>query len=841
MGTLWQDVGYAIRGLRRTPVFTAAVVVTLALGIGANTAIFSLLNAVILRTLPVRAPEELSLLYKTMPPAVGDVIGGSERSDIFAYTAVERFERALPAWSQLAAMSETTRVNLRLGSGDQTTPATGQLVSGGYFEELGIRASAGRLITAGDNRIVDGHPIAVVRAGFAERQFGSIGAAVGQTIPINGVAFTVAGVTEPGFSGTSIGTVVDIWLPVAMQHAVGYRENVASHNAETHEPWLPQSGVEWLNIVLRAPAAHLSAAQTALSQAYAQEVALEVERRGASDEETRRLLQSRLVVESFAGGFSEVRSQYSEAILLLQAMVALLLLIACVNVANLLLARASARRNEIGVRLSLGAGRARLVRQLVVESLLLSILGCALAVPLAQWLSVSLAEMALVRNSLPQGFWLDARVLWCAVGTALATGLLFGLVPAFRATRLTLTDAIKSGASTGASSNVAVMRPLVAAQVGLSVLLVVGAALLGRSLLNLLGLDPGFDRNRLVSVRFAAPKEFAAAPEQQRLLRSLILDRVRTVPGVVNAAFSTNGIASGRQSISGYNQIEGYQPLPGERVRLQENSIGPDYFATTGMRLRDGRLFAERDIEENAKVVIVNDATMRRYFGGRSPIGKRLGYGEADVEIVGVVSDARVNSLRQGPVPMTFYPLGHRDEFPGYLDIRTSADPARVGAEVRKAIADAEPRLIITNVVTIEDSLERSLTRDRLVAYVASGFGATALLLACVGLYGVLSYAVVRRTREIGVRAAVGASPVDLRRLVVADGMRVVIGGLAVGVLGALAGARLVESLLFGIASSDPLTYAGVVAVLVVAGFVASAVPASRAARVDPVSALRTE
>ena len=626
-----------------------------------------------------------------------------------------------------------------------------------------------------------------------------------------------------------------------MQHAVGYQQNVATHNAEGTAAWLPQSGIEWLNVVIRAPGRDIDTAHRVLTQAYRQETAVEAERRGSDDEETRRLLQSGLSLEPFAGGFSVVRTQYAEALLLLMAMVVILLLIACANIANLLLARAGARWTEIGIRLSLGAGRGRLIRQLAAESALLS---TRVVWPRCHSLDGSACRSLKWRSfetPCPRGSRSTRGFYGLRQVSLSRPARSSGLSRQFRATRVTPIDALKSGAPTKGASGIPVMRPLVAAQVSLSVLLVVAAALLGRSLLNLWNLDPGFDRNRLVSVTLAAPNQFAATPVQQRAMEARILERVRAIPGVVNAAFSTSGTLSGRQSIGG-SEIEGYQPALGEVVRLQENSVGPDYFATTGMVLREGRLFADRDIESGlAAAAIVNETTARRYFPGRSPLGKRIGYGPPDKEIVGVVSDARVNGLREAPRPMVFYPLGHREEFASYLDVRVAADPARVGADLRRAVADAEPRIAIRNVVAIEDSLERSLTRDRLVAYLASGFGATALLLACVGLYGVMSYAVVRRTREIGVRAALGARPGDLLRLVIADGMRVVIVGIAVGVTAAVAGARLVETLLFGIAPSDPLTYVGVIATLVAAGLVACYLPARRAAGVNPVVALRME
>ena len=836
---LRQDIRYAARTFVKVPGFTAAVVITLALGIAANTAIFSLLNAVVLRTLPVPDPQHLWLLYQQTPPAVGDAFGGLERSDIFAHSALRRMEAAVPRGASVAGMSSIVGVSVRIGRETEGAGASLQLVSGSFFTTVGIAAEAGRLLGPGDNRAIDRHPIAVLRYGFAQQHFGDAQSAIDRTIAINGVSLTVVGVTQREFQGVSIGNPVDVWLPSTMQHAVAYRTNAATHNAEGMEPWVPQSGVEWLNVVVRAPPETMDAVHDAVAGAFREEIAVEGARRGEGPE-TDRLLQSDLRRESFAGGFYAVRAQYADALLVLTGMVALLLLIACANVANLLLARGAARRREIAVRMSLGAGRGRLVRHLLVESAALALLGTLVALPGAQWVSAALAELAAVRNTLPQGFALDGRVLLFTAAASAVCTLLFGLFPALRATRFQIADAVRSGGAVSDASGTRTMRPLVAGQVALSVLLVVAAALFGRSLLSLWHLDAGFDREQIVSVRLTTPDEAAFTPEQLRLFRARVLERVETISGVVAADLSYTGIVSGAESISG-NNIEGYQPAPGERVRLQENRVGPGYFAATGMMLREGRLFTDRDADGSTPVAVVNETTVRRYFGGQSPLGRRLGYGAPDTEIVGVVADARVNGLRREPVPMAFYPLDQRPRFPRYLDVRAIGDPTAVGGSVSRLLADLDPRVRVDAVRSISDMLNRGIQRDRALAYVTSAFGLVALLLACIGVYGVLSYAVARRTREMGLRAALGAEAADLRRLVVRDGMRIVVSGVVAGVAIALVASRLIQSLLFGVAASDPMTHAAVAAGLAAAGFCACALPAWRASRVDPASALRNE
>ena len=371
-------------------------------------------------------------------------------------------------------------------------------------------------------------------------------------------------------------------------------------------------------------------------------------------------------------------------------------------------------------------------------------------------------------------------------------------------------------------------------------MLVASAGLFARSLFNLWSVDPGFDRTQLVSIPLSTQDTTAFDGEQMMALREHILDRVGRVPGVVAADVSYTGTASGSRWRSGMN-VEGYTPDANERVVFQENSIGPDYFRTTGMTLREGRAFSERDVRNAPPVAVVNETAVRQYFNGGSPIGKRLGYDELNTAIVGVVQDARVDGLREAPRPMVFYPLAQRTEFAAFLDVRTTGDPTSVGAAARRSILDVDSRVRIGTPTPITDALDRGINRDYLVATVAVAFGLIALLLASIGVYGVTVYGVAQRVREMGVRAAVGATPTDLHRLVIADGMRVVVAGVVIGLGGAVATARLLEALLFGITPTDPATHAAVVGALLVVGFAACSVPAWRAARVDPVTAIRPE
>jgi predicted permease len=838
-GALWDDLRYAARGLRRSPGFAAVVVLTLALGIGANTAIFSLMDAVMFRPLAVPAPEELSLLYDEGPAAPGDAIGGLARGDEFSWPFVEQLQATLPAGAHFAAMTPPTpRLNVRLGADPTTTLVLGQLVSGGFFSTFGATPAIGRLLTDEDNRTLGGHPVAVVGYDFWKRQLGGGPDVVGRVIPVNGVPFTIVGVANQGFTGVWAGSTTQLWVPLMMQQAIAYRQNASTHNADSDKPWPTQQGVLWLNVVVRSATDQRERIRSAFAVVRDRQIR---EITGDSkDPELRSMLQRQAKLESFARGFSVLRDQYSNVLILLMAMVGLLLLAACANVTNLLLARSASRQRELGIRMSLGAGRLRFVRHLLVESLLLSALGGLAALIVAQWASTSLASFALAREVLPSGFAPDGRVLAFCAAVSFATCLVFGIFPAVRMSRLPLASALKvSGTGIGHAK---AMRPLVVAQIALSLVLVIGAGLFGRSLLNLWTIDPGYDREHLVQIGLN-PRVGGVSPEELPALYDRITERARQVPGVHAADVSYCGIASGCRSIGGI-RIEGYQPALGEIPRFLENRVGNTYFTTTGMAIVEGRAFTDHDTPGQPEVVVINEAAARRYFGKNSPIGKHIGYGDPKTEIVGVVRDARVNTLHEAPVPMAFYSIQQSSvrQFASAMDIRVTGDAAAIGETVRRAIAAMEPRLLANaRPVTIARQLDQGLTRDRLVAYLAAAFGLLALLLAWVGLYGVLSYAVATRTSEIGVRMAIGATPANVLRLVITDGMRVTVAGIAVGAAAAVAGTRFIQTLLFGITPTDPTTYAAVSLTLIVVALIASFLPALRAARVDPITALRAE
>ncbi len=741
--------------------------------------------------------------------------------------------------SSLAAMTPPTRLNVRLGADPTTTLVLSQLVSGGFFSTFGATPAVGRLLTDDDNRTVDGHPVVVVGYDFWQRRLGGRPDVIGQAIPINGVPFTIVGVANQGFTGVWVGSMIQLWVPLVMQQAILYRQNASIHSANGDNPWPLKPEVFWLNVVVRSAPEQRESIRSSFGVVRDQQIRqIGV---NSADPELPGLLQRQAKLGSFAHGFSVLRDQYSNVLVLLMAMVGLLLLAACANVTNLLLARAATRQRELGIRMSLGAGRGRFIRYLLLESLLLSALGGIAALFVAQWASTTLASFALARDVLPSGFALDRRVLAFCAAVCVVSSLAFGMFPAFRMTRLPLGDTLK-GSGAGGSSHARAMRPLVVAQIALSLVLVLGASLFGRSLLNLWTIDPGYDRDHLVQIRLN-PRVGGVSPDELPALYDRITQRARQVAGVLAADVSFCGVASGCRSISGI-RIEEYQPALGEVPRFLENRVGTTYFTTTGMTIVEGRGLTDRDTRGQPEVVVINEAAARRYFGNNSPIGRHIGYSDLKTEIVGVVRDARVNTLREGPVPMAFYPIEQPSErqFATAMDVRVSGDAATIGETVRRAIAAEEPRLLANQrPVTVAQQLDQGLTRDRLLAYLAGAFGFLALLLACIGLYGVLSYAVATRTSEIGVRMAIGATPANVLRLIVTDGMRVVVVGIAAGVAVAVAGTRFIQVLLFGVTPSDPLTYAAVCAVLLVIAFVSSLLPARRAARVDPMTALRAE
>jgi len=833
--TIWQDLTYAARSLRRTPAFTAAAIVTLALGIGANSALFTLFDVVMLRPLPVAKPGELFAVRETDPAYNGAEPTGL-RLRRFSFPRFLDLQAAMPAGGVLAAMTPVTRqLTVRTGADGQARVAPGQFVSGRFFDTFQVRAARGRLLSDDDNR-AGADAVVVVSDGWWQRELGGEADVVGRQLVVNGTPATIVGVAQPGFSGAWADDPASVWFPIAMQQALRYRGAASNYGADVSAAWMAEDRIAWLTVAGRAPGGASQALQQRL--AAANRLGLQRYADGVDAEEERRaLLAHELVVDPLSGGFSTVRDQYTNALFLLAAMVGLVLLVACVNVANLLLARAAARQGEIGLRVSLGATRARLVRQCLTESVVLAALGGAGGLILGQWGTRLLAVIVplSIGETLQASAWPDLRVLAFVVGASLVTSLLFGLLPALRTSRLDL-HGVRVGSRAFATS--AGMRPLVALQLGLCFVVVVSAALLGRSLLNLARFDPGFDRQHLVSI--AVEPVISGYPRSEMpSLHRRVIAAVEGVAGVRSASVSMLALAAGGQAITNY-RLEGYTPSARETMEFHTNRVGPRYFETVGMALAEGRDFVDGD-GLSRPVAIINETLARRYFKDRSPIGLHLGEDEAEAEIVGVVRDARVQGLRTTPLPTIYFPLDQNRTAARSIDVRAAGDPATIVAALQSALRRAEPRLHVDRIRTVDEQLELNAQRDIQLAYVSSAFGLLALALACVGLYGVLSYAVSRRTREVGVRMAVGASPLDVLLLVLREGGRICAAGLIGGVIAALGAHRLIAGLLFDVSATDPVTYAAVAAVLAMVTAAACFFPARRAAGVEPSAALRAE
>jgi predicted permease len=825
-----KDVRYGARLLGANPGFTLVVVLSLASGMGANSAIFSIANAMLLRTLPIPEPENVHIMqFESRLPTT-------------ARASVQFFDRlraGYPERNGLAGMSRVARMRLP-GDGGEPQGAAVQLVTGEFFGVLKTVPQLGRMLTPDDNRSMGAHAVTVISDAFWRRRFNAAADVVGRDITFNGVHFTIVGVASPGFSGVWLEAPVEAWIPVMMQHDVKYTQNFSAENADMLAPWVPQDGLRWLDVLARSTAPRQ--AEAALNATY-RPLLLEQAAQISDVQQRAMTLDRRIVLQPFGMGFSNLREQFRTPLYALLGMMALLLLIACANTANLLLARATSRQREMAVRLSIGASRGRIIGQLLIESVLLGTLAATVGLAIAPLVSELLVRMTIgvETGPLPFSVGVDARVVLFTAAVTLLTSFLFGFAPAWRATDLSLSTALKSsGRSTHRGAKLSLAKMLVVGQVALSLALAVGAGLFARSFNNLVTQPLGVE-DQVLSISIS-PSIGGYKVEELPALYQRILERVEAIPGVQSATIAMCGVMTGCRSNSDGIHISGYTAQPGEQVMFQENRVGPDYFATVGMTIAAGRNFEAREAGTDAKIAIINETMARRYFKGRDPVGQRFGYDTPDeLEIVGVVRDARVNTVREEVPPMVFFPLDASPSYVGTMQVRAAGDAAAAGASIRRALNEAEPRLPVSTVTTIATLAANTLRQERLIARLTTVVGVLALALASLGLYGLMAYAVKQRTAELGLRFALGAPRPLVLWMVFRESLMLVGVGLLIGVPLVLAASRLIGPMLFDVSPSDPAIVGVAMLVLVGVGAWSGYVPAWRASRVDPLVALRED
>ncbi|MGI8655951.1 MAG: ABC transporter permease [Pyrinomonadaceae bacterium] len=813
MSALIQDVRFSFRRLLKSPGFTAVALLSLALGIGANASIFSLVNTVLLRPLPAAQPEQLVGVYGTL--------SGQSDVTLISYPNYTDYRDRNEVFTGLLAYRFAPVSLSHSGANERLW---GYVVSGNYFDVLGVKPALGRTFTPEEDKTPNSHPVVVMSYGSWQRRFGGDPSIVGKTVLLNGHTFTIIGIAPKDFNGTEVAYAPELWVPAMMAGQI-----------EPGSDWLTQRGDANLFVMGRLKQGVSRAQAEASFHSITSQLARDYP--DANGGRGIKLLPSGLFTP-------EIRSAVVGFTGVLMAVVGLLLLIACVNLANLLLARAAERRKEIAIRLALGASRARLVRQLLTESVLLSVAGGALGLLLAVWINDLVAAIKLPMDiALAFDLSLDWRVLAFTFLLSLITGIVFGLLPALQSSNPNLVSSLKDDTAASGFRRSRLRNTLVTAQIALSLLLLICAGLIVRSLQHARSMSPGFNPENAVAASFDVGLQ-GYDEAKGRAFQQQVVDRVAALPGVQSATLVTNlPLSLNYNSTNVY--IEG-QPFvnSSELPPVIPNKVGLNYFQTMDIGLR-GRDFTARDKEKESRVAIVNETFARRFFQGQEALGKRFNFDgptEPFWEIVGVAADGKYNTLGEMPQPLVYRPLLRNYDSTTTLVARTIAtDPQTIIHAIRREIGSLDPNLPLYDVKTLNEHMNLPLFPARMAALVLGSFGVLALLLAGIGVYGVMSYAVSQRTREIGIRMALGAQPRDVLRLVVGQGMLLALIGTVVGLIAAFALTRVMSGLLYGVSAVDPLTFVGVPLLLACVALIACLIPAQRATKVDPMIALRHE
>jgi putative ABC transport system permease protein len=835
---LAQDLRYGVRMLRKTPGFTAVAIFTLALGIGANTAIFSLIDAVMLKMLPVQNPEQLVQLVRTRP-------NPNRPSDpSFSNPVWQEIRDRQDIFSGIFASSDTT---FDLSHGGVAHSVKGLYASGEFFNTLGVRPAAGRVLTSSDD--VRGCPgAAVLSYGFWQEHYGGAPNAVGSRISLNRHSFLIVGVAPPEFFGITVGQHFDVALPICAEAIIPLG------GESSGQELLDRPSAQWLSVMARLkPGISVGQANGRLQVLGAAVFKATLSADWRADDQ-KEFLSRTLFALPGSSGMSDLE-QYNEPLKILMILVGLVLLIACANIASLMLTRAAMRRKEIAVRLAMGASRSRLVRQLLTESLLLSFLGALVGILLARWGCAILVN--LISDSQFHAFVeiaVDGKILAFTIGIAVLTGLLFGLLPALRSTKVSLTSAMK-GPQSEETHGRAHLRPgrwIVASQIALSLLIVITAGLFARSFRNLVTLDLGFNRSNVLLINTDLPRPHDS-PQQREAVTQQILEKLNSIPGAISASESYISPVSGRMWGLAFEREKGGGPT-GDDADAYMNFVTPGFFATLRSPIVAGRNFDDHDVAGAPLVIVINEAMARRFFPGAQPIGQYLITDDVvnirngprrktpPLQVVGVVKDTKYISLREKTESIAYFPVAQAEALddPRIFEIRTASDPALVHAAAEKAIASVD-KTVSLEFQTLEAQVDDSLRQDHLLATLSGFFGGLALLVAMIGLYGVLAYTVTQRRKEIGIRIALGAQKHSIVGLVIRDVCVLLAIGISGGIAIAYWATRLMEEWLFGLTARDVGTMIVSASMLVVVALVAAYLPARRATQTDPMLTLRDE